>query len=55
MRDVLIVGAGAVGLALAARLLDAGLDVAVWERRPAPTGLSRAIGIHAPADRKSVV
>lgn len=49
MRDVLIVGAGAVGLALAARLLDAGLDVVVWERRPAPTGLSRAIGIHAPA------
>lgn len=49
MRDVLIVGAGAVGLALAARLLDAGLDVVLWERRPAPTGLSRAIGIHAPA------
>jgi 2-polyprenyl-6-methoxyphenol hydroxylase-like FAD-dependent oxidoreductase len=49
VRDVLIVGAGAVGLALAARLLDAGLDVVVWERRPAPTGLSRAIGIHAPA------
>ena len=49
MRDVLIVGAGAVGLALAARLLDAGLDVVLWERRPAPTGLSRAIGFHAPA------
>ena len=49
MRDVLIVGAGAVGLALAARLLDAGLDVVLWERRPAPTELSRAIGIHAPA------
>jgi 2-polyprenyl-6-methoxyphenol hydroxylase-like FAD-dependent oxidoreductase len=49
VRDVLIVGAGAVGLALAARLLDAGLDVVLWERRPAPTGLSRAIGIHAPA------
>lgn len=49
MRDVLIVGGGAVGLALGARLLDAGLDVVVWERRPAPTGLSRAIGIHAPA------
>lgn len=49
MRDVLVVGAGAVGLALTAQLLDAGLDVVVWERRPAPTGQSRAIGIHAPA------
>ena len=49
MRDVLVVGAGAAGLALAARLLEAGLDVVVWERRPAPAGLSRAIGIHAPA------
>lgn len=46
---MLVVGAGAVGLALAAQLLDAGLDVVVWERRPAPAGLSRAIGIHAPA------
>ena len=49
MRDVLVVGGGAAGLALAARLLEAGLDVVVWERRPAPAGLSRAIGIHAPA------
>ncbi|PWD52303.1 FAD-dependent monooxygenase [Serinibacter arcticus] len=49
MRDVLVVGAGAAGLALAARLLEAGLDVAVWERRPSPAALSRAIGIHAPA------
>lgn len=49
MRDVLVVGAGAAGLALAARLLEVGLDVVVWERRPAPAGLSRAIGIHAPA------
>lgn len=49
MRDVLVVGGGAAGLALAGTLLEAGLDVAVWERRPAPAGLSRAIGIHAPA------
>ena len=49
MRDVLVVGGGAAGLALAALLLEAGLDVVVWERRPAPAGLSRAIGIHAPA------
>lgn len=55
MRDVLIVGGGPVGLALAARLARGGLDVAVWEGRPAPapgagrTGHSRAIGIHAPA------
>ncbi|GMA31345.1 FAD-dependent oxidoreductase [Litorihabitans aurantiacus] len=55
MRDVLVVGGGAVGLALADRLLAAGLDVAVWERRDAPeagdegAGHSRAIGLHAPA------
>lgn len=55
VRDVLVVGGGTVGLALAARLARGGLDVAVWEARPAPvpgagrTGHSRAIGIHAPA------
>ena len=49
MRDVLVVGAGAAGLALAARLLESGLDVVVWERRRSPAGHSRAIGIHAPA------
>nr|WP_156253003.1 NAD(P)/FAD-dependent oxidoreductase [Pseudactinotalea terrae] len=55
VRDVLVVGGGTVGLALAARLARGGLDVAVWERRPAPApgtgraGHSRAIGIHAPA------
>ena len=49
MRDVLIVGGGPVGLFLGVLLADAGLDVAVWERRTEPTGSSRAIGIHAPA------
>ena len=49
MRDVLIVGGGPVGLYLGVLLADAGLDVAVWERRTEPTGSSRAIGIHAPA------
>lgn len=59
MRDVLVVGGGAVGLALASTLAGSGLDVVVWERRTAPDavardsatrpGHSRAIGLHAPA------
>ena len=59
MRDVLVVGGGAVGLALASMLAGSGLDVVVWERRAAPDavaldstgrpGHSRAIGLHAPA------
>ncbi|TGO04722.1 FAD-dependent oxidoreductase [Serinibacter arcticus] len=62
MRDVLVVGGGAVGLALASTLAASGLDVVVWERRAAPEavpgraaagtarpGHSRAIGLHAPA------
>ena len=49
MRDVLIVGGGPVGLYLGVLLADAGLDVAVWERRTEPVRSSRAIGIHAPA------
>lgn len=49
MRDVLIVGGGPVGLFLATLLAQEGLDVVLWERRPAPVAHSRAIGIHAPA------
>lgn len=48
MPDVLIVGAGPVGTLLAAELSRRGIDVAVYERRPAAGAGSRAIGIHAP-------
>lgn len=48
MRDVLVVGAGPVGLLLACLLNDRGLDVEVWEPR-GRGGTSRAIGVHAPA------
>ncbi|WP_435078685.1 FAD-dependent oxidoreductase [Clavibacter michiganensis] len=47
--DALVVGGGPVGIHLAALLAQAGLDVHVWEARPAPALLSRAIGIHAPS------
>lgn len=46
--DVAIVGAGATGLFLAARLARSGVEVAVFEERSAPTAHSRAIGIHPP-------
>ncbi|OUE31955.1 Pentachlorophenol 4-monooxygenase [Clavibacter michiganensis] len=47
--DALVVGGGPVGIHLAALLAQAGLDVRVWEARPEPALLSRAIGIHAPS------
>jgi 2-polyprenyl-6-methoxyphenol hydroxylase-like FAD-dependent oxidoreductase len=47
--DALVVGGGPVGIHLAALLAQAGLDVGVWEARPEPALLSRAIGIHAPS------
>ncbi|NYD79879.1 FAD-dependent oxidoreductase [Arthrobacter cupressi] len=49
MLDVGIVGAGPVGLGMAALLLRRGLDVAVFEKRSSPGAQSRAIGIHPPA------
>lgn len=46
--DVAIVGAGPVGLLLACLLAQAGIDVAVYERRGDDDDRSRAIGIHPP-------
>ena len=47
--DVLVVGAGPVGLALAADLRTRGVDVAIVERRLTPDAGTRAIGIHSPS------
>lgn len=47
--EVLIVGAGAAGLLLAALLAQLDVDVVVLERRARPSGHSRAIGLHPPA------
>lgn len=47
--DVVIVGAGPVGLFLAASLLQEGVSVRVLEQRTERTIHSRAIGIHPPA------
>lgn len=49
--DVVIVGAGAVGLALACMLARRGTDVVVLERRTERGTHSRAIGIHPPGLR----
>lgn len=46
--DVLIVGAGPVGLLLACLLVQDGLRVAVCERRTEADDRTRAIGIHRP-------
>jgi 2-polyprenyl-6-methoxyphenol hydroxylase-like FAD-dependent oxidoreductase len=43
-RDVIIVGAGPVGLMLAGELTLAGVDVAIYERLAAPSGESRGVG-----------
>lgn len=51
MHDVLVVGAGPVGLFTALLLRRAGLDVVVVERRTERSEHSRAIGIHPPALR----
>lgn len=44
---VLIVGAGPVGLAIAALLRQQGIDVRIIEKNSGPTPFSKAIGIHA--------
>lgn len=49
MLDVVIVGGGPVGLYLAARLLQEGMEVRVLEQRLRREPHSRAIGIHPPA------
>jgi 2-polyprenyl-6-methoxyphenol hydroxylase-like FAD-dependent oxidoreductase len=46
--DIVIVGAGPVGLLLAAELHRRGVDPLVLERREAAGGGTRAIGVHAP-------
>jgi 2-polyprenyl-6-methoxyphenol hydroxylase-like FAD-dependent oxidoreductase len=45
--EVIIVGAGPVGLLLAAELRLAGVDTVVLERAEAPTPHARALGLHA--------
>jgi len=49
MPDVVIVGGGPVGLVLALLLVNAGLEVEVWEQRVDPPTGTRAIGIHPPS------
>lgn len=49
MFDVVVVGAGPVGLYMAALLLQDGHRVAVLERRATSSRQTRAIGIHPPA------
>ncbi len=49
--EVAIVGAGPVGLFLAARLAKLGVKCLLLERRPKPFRHSRSIGIHAPSLR----
>ncbi|SDG54820.1 FAD-dependent oxidoreductase [Microbacterium pygmaeum] len=46
--DVVVIGAGPVGLLLASQLSRSGVDVEVLERRPSNGSGSRAIGVHAP-------
>ncbi|GAB3151029.1 NAD(P)/FAD-dependent oxidoreductase [Microbacterium neimengense] len=48
MPDVVVVGAGPVGLLLTAELRRLGVDVTALEKRPGPGDGTRAIGIHPP-------
>jgi 2-octaprenyl-6-methoxyphenol hydroxylase len=45
MRDVAVIGAGPVGATLAALAGEAGLDVAVYEARPGPSGEGRILAL----------
>jgi 2-polyprenyl-6-methoxyphenol hydroxylase-like FAD-dependent oxidoreductase len=45
--DVLIVGAGPTGLALASQLVRYGIDFAIVEKNEGVTPYSKAIGVHA--------
>ncbi len=45
--DVLVAGAGPVGLFLACALARHGVDVRIVDSAPGPTTLSKAIGVHA--------
>ncbi|HJL16429.1 MAG TPA: FAD-dependent monooxygenase, partial [Sandaracinaceae bacterium LLY-WYZ-13_1] len=49
MTDVIVVGAGPVGLFLGLRLCERGLRPRLLERRAGARGESRSIGIHPPA------
>lgn len=46
--DVVVVGAGPVGMLLGCLLAQQGADVAILERSLAPSASSRAVGIHPP-------
>ena len=48
MADVVVVGAGPVGLLIGTELRRRGVDAEILERRDTAGGGSRAIGIHAP-------
>lgn len=48
LERVLVVGAGPVGMLLAARLAHLRVAARLVERRPAPSGGSRAVGVHPP-------
>ena len=48
MREVIVVGAGPVGMLLAGELSRLGVNVELLERRPSAGGGTRAIGVHSP-------
>ena len=50
MSDITVVGLGAMGTALAQTLLNAGRDVAVWNRSPEKMESLVAQGAHGPSD-----